>query len=106
MANTDKKYISLTRLSTFLDNLKNLFATKSEVGNKADVSHIHNDLYYTETEIDTKINEINEKIENSSTASHTHDISDINNLQAEMDEIDANISNKTLIQLVTWEVGD
>lgn len=45
MANNQKKYASLSTLSKFLDNLKNLFATKSDVstelGKKADASHTH-----------------------------------------------------------------
>lgn len=36
-----KKYVSVGRLSTFLDNLKTLFATKAEVSGKADASHTH-----------------------------------------------------------------
>ena len=46
------KYVSLSKLSLFLDNLKNLFATKEEVNGKADSVHSHDDLYYTESEID------------------------------------------------------
>ena len=41
MANTTKKYVSLTRLSDFLNNLKTLFATKTEVDAKADATHSH-----------------------------------------------------------------
>ena len=45
MANNEKKYASLTTLSNFLDKLKTLFATKSDVstelGKKADASHTH-----------------------------------------------------------------
>lgn len=48
-----KKYIGLSALQTFLDNLKTLFATKTEVNNKAELSHTHNDLYYTKAEIDS-----------------------------------------------------
>lgn len=106
-----KKYASLSTLQTFLDNLKNLFATKTEVNNKANAthshaisevtnlqssldakvptsrtinskplsanvtlsasdvgaasaSHSHNDLYYTESEIDTKLSAVNTSIDN------------------------------------------
>lgn len=51
-----KKYISLNRLSIFLDNLKNLFATKTSVeklseslDNKVNSSALSD--YYTKTEI-------------------------------------------------------
>lgn len=56
MANTTKKYVSLTRLSDFLNNLKTLFATKTEVDAKADATHSHTvanitDLTATATEL-------------------------------------------------------
>ena len=49
---TAKKYVSLNRLLDFLNNLKTLFATKTELNGKADSAHTHNDIYYTKTEID------------------------------------------------------
>lgn len=36
-----KKYISFSNLTSFLDNLKSLFATKTEMSTKANVSHTH-----------------------------------------------------------------
>lgn len=36
-----KKYISFNNLTSFLNNLKNLFATKAEMSAKSDKSHIH-----------------------------------------------------------------
>ena len=36
-----KKYVSFNNLSKFLDNIKNIFATKTEVSAKADKSHTH-----------------------------------------------------------------
>ena len=45
-----KKYASLNTLQTFLDNLKNLFATKTEVDNKSQVQVIKtNDTEQTTT---------------------------------------------------------
>lgn len=101
MANNSKKYVSLSKLSTFLDNIKTKFAAISHkhtmnditdytvdnalsstsinpvqnkvidaefeaiseamnaldlaIDGKAPSSHNHNDLYYTETEVDTKL---------------------------------------------------
>ena len=52
MANNSKKYVSLSALSTFFENAKGLFATKAELVTKADSDHSHNELYYTESEID------------------------------------------------------
>ena len=40
-----KKYVSLGRLSNFLDNLKTLFATKTELANKSDTTHNHDSKY-------------------------------------------------------------
>lgn len=62
MANTIKKYVSLNRLSTFLDNLKSVFATK------------------TELEV------INTAISGKAPSSHTHAISDVTNLQSILDK--------------------
>lgn len=36
-----KKYVTPSKLGVFLDNLKNMFATKTEVDNKANASHTH-----------------------------------------------------------------
>lgn len=63
-----RKYVSLNRLSEFLDNLKNLFATKddlsSEIADKADIVHNHDDAYYTKNQIDVlqfiTLNNVNE----------------------------------------------
>ena len=62
MANTMKKYVSLNRLSTFLDNLKSVFATK------------------TELEV------INTAISGKAPSSHTHAVSDVTNLQSILDK--------------------
>lgn len=105
-----KKYVSLAKLSKFLDNLRSTFAlvshkhTLSDISDykvdtalsstsnnpvankiineefdaisealavydlalddKADISHTHDDRYYTEAEIDTKISDINTSIAN------------------------------------------
>lgn len=100
------KYVSLKGLETFLNNLKDIFATKSEVANKSDSTHSHDDKYYTESEIDTKLNELSTAIEGKATASHTHTMSEVTDLQTKIDEIDNALSGKSVIQFVTWEVGD
>lgn len=52
---------------------------------KSDISHNHNDVYYTETEIDGKINDINTSISGKANSSHTHTIANITNLQTTLD---------------------
>lgn len=44
-----KEYVSPSKLKVFLDNLKNLFATKTEVANKADANHTHSDVTLTDS---------------------------------------------------------
>ena len=50
--------------------------TADNVG-AASVGHTHDDRYYTETEIDTKIDTINESIDGKATKSHKHSAADI-----------------------------
>lgn len=119
-----KKYVSLNRLSTFLDNLTKKFAplthkhTIADISNyvvdsqlsststnpvqnkvlnaefdaiskalqvydsilddKADISHSHNDTYYTKSEVDTKFS-------NKADKSHTHTIANVSGLQSALD---------------------
>ena len=68
-----KKYVSLSKLSTFLDNLKSVFASKIEF------DEIKN------TKADTN---------------HLHDISDIADLQPTIDEMNDNISQKSQVQMI------
>ena len=117
-----KKYVSLSRLSTFLDNLKNIFATKTDLAGKANSSHTHSisnvtnlqttldgkvptsrtvngkalssnitlsasdvgaspsshnhdDRYYTESEVDSKLS-------GKANSTHTHTIANVTDLQA------------------------
>lgn len=50
-----KKYISLENLSLFLDSLKALFATKTEVDAKANSDHNHDDDYDAKGSADTAL---------------------------------------------------
>lgn len=51
-----KKYISLSNLTSFLNNLKNMFATKTEVNNKSDKTHTHSisDITNLQTTLNNK----------------------------------------------------
>lgn len=68
-----KKYLSLTRLSEYDELIKEKITegdagvksyVDTEVAKKANSSHTHDDRYYTETEIDTKLSGINTSISN------------------------------------------
>lgn len=76
-----KKYVSLDKLSTFLDNLKDTFATKIELAEKADISHDHDSSY------DVK-GAANVALENA---------------QAYTDNA---VSQKSQVQIITWGADD
>lgn len=69
----------------------NITLSASDVGAAAS-SHSHNDLYYTESEIDSKVSTLNSSISGKADSSHTHTISDVENLQSALDEIDTKSS--------------
>ena len=74
-----------TNLFTFNgSSAKTVNITPSSIG-AATSSHSHNDVYYTETEIDTKLNSINSAISGKANSSHTHTIANVTNLQATLD---------------------
>lgn len=56
-----KKYASYTTLQAIVNNIKSLFATKTELNSKlsskSDTSHTHNDIYYTKTETDSALSQ-------------------------------------------------
>ncbi|WP_321994837.1 hypothetical protein [Clostridium butyricum] len=60
--------------------------TWNTVSNKSDKDHIHDDRYYTETEINSKITTINNSINGKANSSHTHDKSQITNLPSKLSE--------------------
>ena len=50
-----KKIFTDESLITFVDEIKTY--TDDAVGEKADINHIHDDRYYTESEVDSKLSE-------------------------------------------------
>ena len=76
-----KKYASLNTLTAFLDNLKNLFATKTEVDAKADSAHNHDSSYDIKGSANTALE----------------------NAQVYTDNA---IAQKTQVQIITWGVDD
>jgi hypothetical protein len=70
-----RKYVSLDRLADYDALIKQKIV--NSVSGKADKGHSHDDIYYTEKEIDVKIDTINELL-----------------------------SQKSQVQIITWEDGD
>ena len=56
--------------------------TKSQI---TDFAHNHNDIYYTEAEIDAKVEELNTAISGKAATGHGHAISDVTDLQTALD---------------------
>lgn len=63
---------------------KSMNITPSGIGAAAS-SHTHDDRYYTESEIDSKVSTLNTAISGKAASSHTHSISNITNLQTTLD---------------------
>lgn len=63
---------------------KSMNITASSIGAAAS-SHAHDDKYYTEAEIDSKVSTLNTAISGKAASSHTHNISDVTNLQSTLD---------------------
>ena len=62
----------------------------SVLSGKANISHTHDDRYYTETEIDSKISTLNTSISGKAASGHTHD-----DRYYTESEIDAKLENKS-----------
>ena len=67
------------------EEVNNALAGKQAAGNYSLVGHDHNDEYYTEEEIDAKIQTINTSIDGKAPSSHNHAISEVTNLQSTLD---------------------
>ena len=79
-------YDTLKELGDLInENVDAIEALESVAAGKANASHTHDDRYYTETEINSKISTLNSSIDGKANSSHTHAISDITNLQTTLD---------------------
>lgn len=79
-----------TALSSSSTNPVQNKVIKTALDNKSDSSHNHDSRYYTETEMDTKLS-------GKANTSHTHNITDVSNLQSALDgkADDSDIPTKT-----------
>lgn len=117
-----KKYVSLSKLSTFLDNLKNTFAA---IGHKHTLSDVSD--YKVDTELSsTSTSPVQNKVINAefdaisdamgalelavdgkSDKEHNHEIGDVTNLQTTLDEISARANEGDLFVInVTYSATD
>lgn len=72
----ETKYLDQTGLRRVLEGINTKFTKVGHKHTKADITdfaHTHDDRYYTESEINTKVNAINAAISGKAASSHTHD---------------------------------
>ena len=75
-----RKYLDVTGLSKFFENITNTFSKKSHTHTKSqitDFAHNHDERYYTESEIDSKLSK-------KADSSHTHTKSQITDFPTSM----------------------
>lgn len=80
MANEQKKFAGLSALQTFLDKCREIFATKSDLSNKANTSHTH--TIANVDNLQTTLDTMNNTISGKAPSTHTHEISQITDLQS------------------------
>lgn len=72
----ETKYLDQTGLQHVLEGINTKFTKVGHKHTKADITdfaHTHDERYYTESEINTKVNAINAAISGKADSSHTHD---------------------------------
>lgn len=72
----ETKYLDQTGLQHVFEGINTKFTKVGHKHTKADITdfaHTHDDRYYTESEIDTKVNALNTAISGKAASSHTHD---------------------------------
>lgn len=85
-----KKVFTDESLATLVSEIKAY--TDSAVSTKSDSGHNHDDRYYTESEINTKVDTLNAAISGKAPSSHTHAISEVTNLQTSLDAKQATVT--------------
>lgn len=86
-------YDTLKELGDLIsENVDAIEALKIVAYSKADANHTHNDIYYTETEMDNKISTINTSIINSLSEAKTY--------------TDNAVTQMSSVQIITWEADD
>lgn len=116
-----KKYASLSSLQTFLDNLKITFASIAHTHTINDISDfsidsalssestnpVQNKVVNAEFDAISKaMAALESSIDDKAEEKHIHSIEDVTNLQATIDAINDEVSNKSAIQIITWGADD
>ena len=102
-----KKIFTDESLATLISEIKAY--TDSAASTKSDSGHNHDDRYYTESEINTKVDTLNAAIDGKAPSSHTHAISEVTNLQTSLDaKVPTNrtINGKALSSNITLSASD
>lgn len=97
-------YDTLKELGDLIDeNTDAIDALKIVATGKADISHTHNDIYYTESEIDGKVSAINTSVSNSLNEAKSYSDTNLGIAKTYADNI---VAQKSQIQIITWEADD
>lgn len=97
-------YDTLKELGDLInENVDAIEALETVASGKADAIHTHNDIYYTESEIDNKVSTINAAIANSLNEAKSYSDTNLNAAQTYTDNA---VAQKTQVQFITWEADD
>lgn len=102
-ANTATKATQDASGNVITDTYETKVDADTKLANKADSSHTHDDRYYTETEIDTKVTALEASIDGKADNSHAHAISDVTNLQITIDGIEEDLDKKPGLKVTGTE---
>ena len=97
-------YDTLKEIGDLIDeNTDAIEALEIVASGKADKVHSHNDIYYTETEIDDKVSTINTSISNSLDEAKSYSDTNLNTAKTYADNA---VAQKTQVQIVTSDITE
>lgn len=92
-----------------VDHSHDGYAATNHSHDYAAISHNHDDVYYTESEVDSQISTLNTAISGKAASSHTHTIANVTNLQSSLDAkvpTSRTINGKALTANITLSASD
>ncbi len=110
-----KKYMSLDKMQKYDALIKEeiderINANKTIVDSalsSTSANPVQNKVLDAEFEAISKaMNVYDAALDEKANITHTHEISDVNNLQSLLDEINDIIAQKSQVQIITWEADD